>query len=45
VPDLLVAAAAESENLIVLHHDADFDQIAAVTAQKSEWVLPQGSID
>ena len=45
VPDLLIAAAAESENLIVLHYDADFDQIAAATAQKSEWVLPQGSID
>jgi predicted nucleic acid-binding protein len=45
VPDLLIAAAAESENLIVLHYDADFDQITAVTAQKSEWVLPQGSID
>jgi len=45
VPDLLIAAAAESENLTVLHYDADFDQIATVTALKSEWVLPSGSID
>jgi predicted nucleic acid-binding protein len=45
VPDLLVAAAAEVESLIVLHYDADFDRIAAVTGQRSEWVVPAGSID
>jgi predicted nucleic acid-binding protein len=45
VPDLLVAAAAEGEGLIVLHYDADFDRIAAVTGQRSEWVVPAGSID
>ena len=45
VPDLLVAAAAEAETLIVLHYDADFDRIAAVTGQRSEWVVPAGSID
>lgn len=45
VPDLLVAAAAEAEDLIVLHYDADFDRIAAVTGQRSEWVVPAGSID
>jgi endoglycosylceramidase len=31
VPDLLIAAAAEARNLRVLHYDADFDRIAAVT--------------
>ena len=45
VPDLLVAAAAEEAGLIVLHYDADFDRIAAVTGQKCEWVAPPGSID
>jgi predicted nucleic acid-binding protein len=45
VPDLLIAAAAELERLIVLHYDADFDRIAAVTGQRSEWVVPAGSID
>jgi predicted nucleic acid-binding protein len=45
VPDLLIAAAAELESLIVLHYDADFDRIAAVTGQRSEWVVPAGSID
>lgn len=45
VPDLLIAAAAEAEGLIVLHYDGDFDRIAAVTGQGSEWVVPAGSID
>lgn len=45
VPDLLVAASAEDAGLIVLHYDSDFDRIAAVTGQRCEWVVPQGSID
>ena len=45
VPDLLIAAAAEAENLIVLHYDADFDRIAAISGQRTEWVVPAGSID
>jgi hypothetical protein len=45
VPDLLVAAAAEARNLTVLHYDADFDRIAAVTGQPCEWVVPAGTVD
>jgi hypothetical protein len=45
VPDLLVAAAAETGRLSVLHYDADFDRIAAVTGQSCEWVVPAGSVD
>jgi predicted nucleic acid-binding protein len=45
VPDLLIAAAAESRGLIVLHYDADFDRIATVTGQRCEWVVPPGSVD
>ena len=45
VPDLLVAAAAEARNLTVLHYDADFDRIAAVTGQPCQWVVPAGSVD
>lgn len=45
LPDLLVAAAAEARGLTVMHYDADFDLIAAVTGQPCEWVLPAGSID
>jgi predicted nucleic acid-binding protein len=33
VPDLIIAALAESAGLVVLHNDKDFDLIAEVTAQ------------
>lgn len=45
IPDLLVAAAAEEHRLTVLHYDADFDLIAAVTGQRCQWVVPAGSAD
>ncbi len=45
VVDLLVAAGAEIAGLTVLHYDADFDRIAAVTGQPAEWVVPRGSVD
>ena len=45
VPDLLIAAAAEHNRLVVLHYDSDFDQIAKVTGQRCEWIVPAGSID
>src|SRR5207248_9946554 len=45
VPDLLVAAAAEASGLTVLHYEADFDRIAAVTAQACRWIVLPGSID
>lgn len=45
IPDLLIAAAAESRNLSVLHYDADFDRIAAITGQPCEWVVQAGSVD
>ncbi|HAM02794.1 MAG TPA: PIN domain nuclease [Acidimicrobiaceae bacterium] len=45
VPDLLVAAAAEDQGLVVLHYDADFDFIADVTGQVTQWVAAAGTID
>ena len=33
IADLIIAAAAESADLAVLHYDADFERIAAVTGQ------------
>ena len=44
IPDLIIAAAAEKDRLTVLHYDADFDAIAAVTGQQVEWVAPRGSL-
>jgi predicted nucleic acid-binding protein len=45
VPDLMIAAAAEANDLAVLHYDADFDRIAAVTGQRVEWVVKAGTVD
>jgi predicted nucleic acid-binding protein len=44
LPELLVAACAERAGLSVLHYDADFDRIAAITRQPVRWVLPRGSV-
>jgi predicted nucleic acid-binding protein len=44
LPDLLVAACAERAGLTVLHYDADFDRIAAVTAQPMQWVVDRGTV-
>lgn len=44
IPDLLIAAAAEQLEVVVLHYDADFDVIASVTGQRCQWVVPAGSV-
>lgn len=44
IPDLIVAAAAEAAGLTVLHYDSDFERIAAVTGQRTEWIVPRGSL-
>jgi predicted nucleic acid-binding protein len=43
-PDLLIAAAAESADMPVLHYDSDFDVIAAITGQPTRWIAPRGSL-
>ena len=45
MPDLLIAAVAARERVTVLHYDADFDRIAAVTGQPTQWVVPRGTAD
>ena len=42
--DLVIAAAAEAAGLVVLHYDADYDRIASVTRQATEWVMPKGTL-
>jgi predicted nucleic acid-binding protein len=44
VPDLLIAATAEIEGPTVLHYDADFDLVAAVTGQQMQWIVPRGTV-
>lgn len=44
IADLLIAAAAEAAGLVVLHYNRDFDLIAKVTRQPTEWVVPAGTV-
>jgi predicted nucleic acid-binding protein len=44
LPDLIIAATAEAHGATVLHYDEDYDRIAAVTGQPTEWVAPKGSL-
>lgn len=44
IPDLLIAATAEAADLILLHYDSDFDVIAKITGQPTEWVVERGSV-
>lgn len=44
IADLIIAAAAEAADLVVLHYDADFDRISDVTGQPTEWVVPAGTV-
>lgn len=45
VIDLLTAAVAEQHNAVILHYDADFEHIAAITGQQQLWVAPRGTLD
>jgi predicted nucleic acid-binding protein len=44
LPDLIVAACAESAGLAVLHYDTDYDRIAEITGQRTRWVVARGSV-
>lgn len=44
IADLLIAAAAEEADLVVLHYDRDFDVISGVTQQRTEWIVAAGSV-
>ena len=44
VPDLLIAATAETYGAVVVHYDRDFDLIAAITGQPTTWIVPAGSV-
>ncbi|MET9129400.1 PIN domain nuclease [Streptomyces antibioticus] len=42
--DLLVAATAELQGLTLLHYDHDFEAIASVTGQQTQWLAAPGSL-
>ena len=43
--DVLVAALAAANGLVLLHYDRHFDAIARVTGQPTEWLARRGSLD
>lgn len=43
-PDLVIAAVAERERVTILHYDSDYDLIAQVTGQPTQWVVPRGTV-
>jgi predicted nucleic acid-binding protein len=44
IQDTLIAVAAESAGLTLLHYDSDYETIAGVTGQAQEWIAPRGSL-
>lgn len=44
LPDLVIAATAELSGATVLHYDIDYDRIAAITGQSTEWIAPAGTL-
>jgi predicted nucleic acid-binding protein len=43
-PDLMIAAVAERERVMLLHYDGDYDLIAEITRQPMQWVVPRGTV-
>lgn len=43
-PDLIIAATAELSGAAVLHYDADYERIRAVTDQPTEWAAPRAEL-
>lgn len=44
IADLIIAAAAELSGTVVWHYDEDYDRIAVVTLQRTEWIAPRGTL-
>jgi predicted nucleic acid-binding protein len=42
--DLLIAACAEVHGALLLHYDFDFEIVAAVTGQPTQWLAARGAL-
>lgn len=42
--DLLIAAAAESAGVQLIHYDRDYERIAVVTGLDARWLVPSGAL-
>jgi predicted nucleic acid-binding protein len=43
--DLLVAAIADLNDVVLLHYDRHFDAVGRATGQETELIAPRGSLD
>jgi hypothetical protein len=43
LPDLIVAATAELGDATVLHYNHDYDVVAGVTGQPTQWIVARGT--
>jgi predicted nucleic acid-binding protein len=44
IADVLTAAIAEHYGAIVVHYDAGFEHIAAVSGLQTRWIVPRGTV-
>ncbi|WP_041180875.1 PIN domain nuclease [Mycobacterium canetti] len=44
IADLIIAAAAELSGTVLWHYDEDYDRVAAITGQPTEWIVPRGTL-
>jgi predicted nucleic acid-binding protein len=42
--DLLLASAAEEAGVALVHYDRDYERIAAVSALRQQWLVPDGTL-
>jgi len=42
--DLLLAAAAEQADVVLVHYDRDYERIAAVSGLRHQWLVPDGAL-
>jgi predicted nucleic acid-binding protein len=44
IADLIIAAAAEFSGTILWHYDEDYERVAAITGQHTEWIASRGTL-
>lgn len=44
IADLIIAASAEAAEAIVWHYDEDFNRIASLTGQSTQWIAERGTL-
>lgn len=45
IVDVLTASIAEHYGAVIVHYDADFEHITAITGQPHRWIVPRGTVN